>query len=110
MKRQEFESLIALLVESVKGYELTNNFDHHDALVEICANCDHSFVYGKAWDLVSYARFEDHDLFLDAEDLRIECDHDTDNVKLDDYVLSCAFHILRVATLQKWEELKGANA
>jgi hypothetical protein len=109
MKRQEFESLIALLVESVKGYELTNNFDHHDALMEICAGCDHSFVYGKAWDLVSYARFENHDLFLDAEDVsRVRSQHG--HVKLDDYVLSCAFHILRVATLQKWEELKGVNA
>ena len=59
---------------------------------------------------MSYARFEYHDLYLDAEDVRIECDHNTDNVKLDDYVLSSAFHILRVATLQKWEELKGVNA
>tara|TARA_R110002020_G_scaffold453505_1_gene668407 strand:- start:55 stop:387 length:333 start_codon:yes stop_codon:yes gene_type:complete len=110
MKRQEFESLIALLVESVKGYELTNNFDHHDALMEICANCDHSFVYGKAWDLVSYARFEDHDLFLDAEGARMENDHNTDNVRLDDYVLSCALHILRIATFKKWEELQSSDS
>ena len=110
MKLSDFDSLIDSLTESVKDYNLDESFDHWDAIHEICAVCDHSFVYGKAWSLVDFIRLENRELFDNAEDSRIDNDHNTDNVRLDDYVLSQAFHILQIATLEKWEELQAASA
>ena len=104
MKRQDFDSLIDSLAESVKDYNLDESFDHWNAIHEICASCDHSFVYGKAWRLVDYTRFVDRELFDKAASALAENDHNTDNISLDDYMLSYAFHILQIATLEKWEE------
>lgn len=109
MKLSDFNSLIDSLTESVKDYNLDESFDHWNAIHEICANCDHSFVYGKAWRLVDFIRFENRELFDKAEDSRIDNDHNTDNVRLDDYVLSQAFHILQIATLEKWAESQAVT-
>ena len=59
MKKQEFESLIDSLVESVGDYDLNDGFDAYDAAHKVCSGCNHSFVTGKAWALVNYARFQD---------------------------------------------------
>jgi len=110
MKLSDFDSLIDSLTESVKDYNLDESFDHWSAINEICGGCDHSFDDGKAWRLVDFIRFENRELFDKAEDTRIENDHNTDNVRLDDYVLSQAFHILQIATLEKWAESQAVSS
>ena len=113
MNQEKFNLLIDSLVESVKDYNLNDSsFDHYNAIVEICANCDHSFVYYKAWQLVNFVKF-DHQIFDDnnynsdlfdlVETEVQDNDHNTDNVNLDDYMMTYAFNILKVATLKKYE-------
>jgi len=112
MNTEKFNSLIDSLVDSVKDYNLDTSFDYYDAILEICSNCDHSFVYYKAWQLVNFVRFEHFnikgglDLFYEVEMEVKDNDHNTDDVILDDYMLSYAFNILKVATLKKYESLK----
>ena len=108
MELSEFDSLIDSLTESVKDYNLDDSFDYWDAIHEICSGCDYSFVYYKAWLLVDFVRTENRDLFDEAEDSRIDLDHNSDTVRLDDIILNQAFHILKTATLEKWEELQTA--
>lgn len=108
MNQEKFNSLIDSLVESVKDYNLDTSFDYYNAIVKICANCDHSFVYYKAWQLVNFVRFEHFNveglgLFYKVETEVKENDHNTDDVNLDDYMMSYAFNILKVATLKKYE-------
>ncbi len=110
MNTSEFDSLIDSLAESVKNYNLDESFDYWHAIREICDNCAHSSFWVKAWCLVDFVRFENRDLFDKAEDSRIENDPNTDNVRLDDYITSQAFHILQVATLKRWQELQGKNS
>ena len=116
MNQNEFDSLIDSLVESVKDYNLDDSFDHYNAIVEICDNCNYSFEYYRAWQLVNFVRFDmlmHHLLFDDMAKLNLfdevemevkENGHNTDDVSLDDYMLSYAFNILKVATLKKYEE------
>jgi len=102
MKRQEFDSLIDSLVESVSGY-VDNGVDAYGAVHEVCSNCDHSFVYGKAWTLVDYARFEDRELFLDAESESILIGQANEHeVTLDAIMLNVAFQILKLETLKRY--------
>jgi hypothetical protein len=109
MNQEKFNSLIDSLVESVKDYNLNDSsFDHYDAIHEICGNCDHSFVYYKAWQLVNFVRFEHFNveglgLFYEVEREVQDNDHNTDDVNLDDYMMTYAFNILKVATLKKYE-------
>lgn len=105
MNQTKFDSLIDSLVESVKDYNLDDSFDHYFAIIEICDNCDHSFVYFKAWQLVNFVRFNifDDNLFDEVEREVQENDHNTDNVTLNDLMMSYAFQILKVATLKKYE-------
>jgi len=109
MDNLKFTSLIDSLCESVNGYNLDDSFDHYNAIIEICANCDHSFVYGKAWSLVDYVRFQDRDLFDEVEREVQENDHNTDDINLNDYMLTYAFQVLKVSTLKKWEEMQLAS-
>lgn len=109
MDNLKFTSLIDSLCESVNGYNLDDSFDHYNAIIEICASCDHSFVYGKAWSLVDYVRFQDRDLFDEVEREVQENDHNTDDINLNDYMLTYAFQILKVSTLKKWEEMQLAS-
>ena len=110
MKQNEFDSLIDSLVDSVKDYNLDDQMNHHDAIHEICGNCDYSFEYYRAWQLVNFVRFEHFNiegglsLFYEAEMEVEENGHNTDDVSLDDYMLSFAFNILKVATLKKYNE------
>lgn len=115
MNQNEFDSLIDSLVDSVKDYNLDDSFDHYDAIHEICGNCNYSFEYYRSWQLVNFVRFEHFDinsgwhigglgLFYEAEMEVKENGHNTDDVSLDDYMLSYAFNILKVATLKKYEE------
>ena len=108
MNQEKFNSLIDSLVESVKGYNLDDSFDHYSAINEICSTCDHSFVYGKAWDLVSFVKFDhgsyDDTLFDEVEREVQDNDHNTDDIILNDYMMTYAFNILKVATLKKYEE------
>jgi len=111
MNQNKFNSLIDSLVESVNDYNLDDSFDHYNAIIEICDNCDHSFVYYKAWQLVNFVRFEHFNteglgLFYEVEIEVKDNDHNTDDVILDDYMLSFAFNILKVATLKKYEALQ----
>jgi len=108
MNQDKFNSLIDSLVESVKDYNLDTSFDYYNAIIEICSNCDHSFVYYKAWKLVNFVRFEHFNveglgLFYEVETEVKDNDHNTDDVNLDDYMLTYAFNILKVATLKKYE-------
>ena len=107
MNQNQYDSLIDSLVESVKDYNLDDSFDHYDAIVEICANCDHSFVYYKAWQLVNFVKFDhgsyDDTLFDEVEREVQDNDHNTDDITLNDYMMTYAFNILKVATLKKYE-------
>jgi hypothetical protein len=107
MNQEKFDSLIDLLVDSVKDYNLDSSFDYYNAIVEICANCDHSFVYFKAWQLVNFVKFDhgsyDDTLFDEVEREVQDNDHNTDDITLNDYMMSYAFNILKVATLKKYE-------
>ena len=105
MNQSKFDSLIDSLVEAVKDYNLDDSFDHYSAIIEICDNCDHSFVYGKAWDLVSFVKFDcyDDNLFDEVEREVQDNNHNTDDVTLNDLMMSYAFQILKVATLKKYE-------
>jgi hypothetical protein len=110
MNTEKFNSLIDSLVDSVKDYNLDTSFDYYDAILEICSNCDHSFVYYKAWQLVNFVKFEhgsyDGNLFDEVEEEVQENDHNTDDITLNDYMMNYAFNILKVATLKKYESLK----
>jgi hypothetical protein len=108
MNQNEFDELIDSLVDSIKDYNLDDSFDHYDAIVEICGNCNYSFEYYRAWQLVNFVRFEHFNaeglgLFYEVEMEVKDNDHNTDDVNLDDYMLSFAFNILKVATLKKYE-------
>jgi hypothetical protein len=111
MTQNEFEDLIDSLVESVTlNYDLDDSFDHYDAIIEVCENCNYSFEYYRAWQLVNFVRFDMYDngaklqLFDEVEMEVKENGHNTDDVNLDDYMLSFAFNILKVATLKKYNE------
>jgi len=107
MNQNQFDSLIDSLVESVKDYNLDTSFDYYNAIIEICANCDHSFVYYKAWQLVNFVKFDhgsyDDTLFDEVEREVQDNDHNTDDITLNDYMMTYAFNILKVATLKKYE-------
>ncbi len=107
MDQNKFDSLINSLVDSVKDYKLDNSFDHYNAIIEICDNCDHSFVYYKAWQLVNFVKFEhgsyNDNLFDEVESEVQENEHNTDDITLNDYMMTYAFNILKVATLKKYE-------
>jgi len=109
MNQNEFDSLIDSLADSVKDYNLDDSFDHYDAIVEICGNCNYSFEYYRSWQLVNFVRFEHFNiegglsLFYEVEMEVKDNGHNTDDVRLDDYMLSFAFNILKVATLKKYE-------
>tara|TARA_R100001086_G_scaffold160126_1_gene86003 strand:- start:376 stop:819 length:444 start_codon:yes stop_codon:yes gene_type:complete len=112
MKRQDFDSLIDSLVESVGDYvdngvdamgEINDAFDAYDAVHEICSRCDHSSVTGKAWTLVNYARSEDRELFLDAESESLLIGQaNGHDLTLDAMMLSVAFQILKLETLKRY--------
>ena len=110
MNQEKFDSLINSLAESVKDYNLDDSFDHYNAIIEICSSCVHSFVYYKAWQLVNFVKFEhgsyDGNLFDEVEEEVQENDHNTDDITLNDYMMTYAFNILKVATLKKYESLK----
>jgi hypothetical protein len=109
MNQNEFNSLIESLVDSVKDYNLDDSFDHYDAIVEICDNCNYSFEYYRSWQLVNFVRFNMYDngaklnLFDEVEMEVKDNGHNTDDISLDDYMLTFAFNILKVATLKKYE-------
>ena len=108
MNQNKFDSLIDSLVESVKDYNLDSSFDHYNAIIEICDSCDHSFVYYKAWQLVNFVKFDcyDDNLFDEVEREVQDNDHNTDDITLNDYMMTYAFNILKVATLKKYESLQ----
>jgi frataxin-like iron-binding protein CyaY len=105
MNQNKFDSLIDSLVESVKDYNLDSSFDSYNAIIEICDNCDYSFVYFKAWQLVNFVKFDclDDTLFDEVEREVQDNDHNTDDITLNDYMMTYAFNILKVATLKKYE-------
>ena len=110
MNQNQFNSLIDSLVDSVKDYNLDSSFDYYDAIHEICSNCNYSFEYYRAWQLVNFVRFEHFNvlgglgLFYEVETEVKDNDHNTDDVNLDDRMLSYAFNILKVSTLKKYNE------
>jgi len=110
MNQNKFDSLIDSLVDSVKNYNLDDSFDHYNAIIEICDNCNYSFEYYRAWQLVNFVRFDMYDnglkiqLFDEVEIEVKDNGHNTDDTNLDDYILSFAFNILKVATLKKYSE------
>lgn len=112
MNQNKFDSLIDSLVDSVKNYNLDSSFDHYNAIIEICGNCNYSFEYYHAWQLVNFVRFEHFnikgglDLFYEVEIEVKDNDHNTDDVSIDDYMMTYAFNILKVATLKKYESLQ----
>ena len=111
MKKQEFESLIDSLVESVGDYDLNDGFDAYDAAHKVCSGCNHSFVTGKAWALVNYARFQDRELFLDAESESLLIGQaNGHDLTLDKMILSVAFQILKLETLKRYFAKVKTNA
>tara|TARA_R110000803_G_scaffold86203_1_gene152565 strand:- start:8 stop:367 length:360 start_codon:yes stop_codon:yes gene_type:complete len=107
MNHDKFTSLVDSLAKSVnEDYKLDDSFYEWDATHEVCEVCDYSFVYGKAWGLVDFIRFSDRELFDQAECAVQDNDHNTDDINLNDYMLSYAFQILKISTLKKWEELQ----
>jgi len=108
MNQNKFDSLIDSLVDSVNDYNLDSSFDYYNAILEICENCDHSFVYYKAWQLVNFVKFEhgsyDDNLFDEVE--REVQENYRNDITLNDYMMTYAFNILKVATLKKYESLK----
>lgn len=109
MNSDNFNYLIDTLVESVDGYNLDDSFDHWNAINEVCSGSCYSFVYGNAWSLVDFIRFSDRELFDQAEREVKDNDHNTDDVGLNDLMLSYAFQILKISTLKKWEENQSAT-
>ena len=113
MNQEKFNSLIDSLVDSVKDYNLDDSFDYYNAIIEICSNCDHSFVYFKAWQLVYFVKFDhgsyDDTLFDEVEREVQDNDYNTDDIILNDYMMTYAFNILKVATLKKYNEQVGAE-
>lgn len=109
MNQEKFNSLIDSLVESVKDYDLNDSFDYYDAIIQICENCNYYFEYYRAWQLVNFVRFEHFNvlgglgLFYEVEREVQHNDHNTDDITLNDYMMSYAFNILKVATLKKYE-------
>jgi hypothetical protein len=110
MNQNEFDSLIDSLVDSVKDYNLDDSFDHYDAIVQICDNCNYSFEYYRSWQLVNFVRFEHSNaqgglgLFYEVEmEVKELCYHDQKST-LNDIILDYAFQILKVATLKKYNE------
>lgn len=105
MNQNKFNSLIESLVDSVNDYNLDSSFDNYNAIIEICDNCDHSFVYYKAWKLVTFVKFDcyDDNLFDEVEREVQDNNHNTDYITLNDYMMTYAFNILKVATLKKYE-------
>lgn len=120
MNNKEFEDLIDSLVESVTlNYNLDDSFDHYDAIIEVCENCNYYFEYYRAWQLVNFVRFDMYDngekiQFFDEVELEVkEMGHNTGyrcDSSLDDYILAFAFQILKVATLKKYNEQTEAVA
>jgi len=108
MNLDNFNYLIDTLVESVDGYNLDDSFDYWNAIDEICSSSCYSFAYGNAWSLVDFIRFSDRDLFDQAEREVKENDHNTDDINLNDLMLSYAFQILKISTLKKWKENQSA--
>ena len=108
MNTEKFNSLIDSLVDSVNDYNLDSSFDYYDSIIEICSNCDHSFVHYKAWQLVNFVKFEhgsyDDNLFDEVE--REVQENYRNDITLNDYMMTYAFNILKVATLKKYEALK----
>ena len=107
MNQEKFNSLIESLVDSVKDSNLDSSFDHYNVIFKICQNCEHSFDFYKAWQLVNFVKFEhgsyDEILFDDVErEVQVNA-HNTDDITLNDYMLTYAFNILKVATLKKYE-------
>lgn len=109
MNQNEFDSLIDSLVDSVKDYNLNDSFDHYDAIIEICENCNYYFEYYRAWKLVNFVRFDMYDngekiQFFDQVEMEIEelCSYDQ-STSLNDIILHYAFNILKLATLKKYE-------
>tara|TARA_R100001510_G_C7490778_1_gene98683 strand:- start:180 stop:545 length:366 start_codon:yes stop_codon:yes gene_type:complete len=102
MKREEFDSLIDSLVESVEDY-VKNGDDVRDAVRQICYRSEHCIYYGKAWELVDYARFQDRELFLDAESESLLIGQaNGHDLTLDEMMLSVAFQILKLETLKRY--------
>ncbi len=109
MNQNEYDELIDSLVESVTlNYDLNEAFGYYDAIIEVCENCNYYFEYYKAWQLVSFVRFDmyDNNLFDEAEmEVKYNSIHFNDpNYKFDDLIMSYAFHILKTATLKKYNE------
>jgi hypothetical protein len=110
MNQNEFDSLIDSLVESVKDYNLDDSFDYYSAIVEICGNCNYSFEYYRAWQLVNFVRFDmdnngaRFNLF-DAVEMEVkELFRYDEATSLNDIILHYAFYILKTATLEKYNE------
>jgi hypothetical protein len=110
MNQTKFDSLIDSLADSVKDYNLDDSFDHYDAIIQICENCNYYFEYYRAWQLVNFVRFDMYDnaekiqLFDEVEmEVKELCRYD-ETTSLNDIILHYAFYILKTATLKKYNE------
>jgi|TARA_R100000482_G_scaffold112551_1_gene55094 hypothetical protein len=111
MTQNEYDELIDSLVESVTlHYDLDDSFDHYNAINEVCENCNYYFEYYRAWQLVSFVRFDMYDngaklnLFDEVEmEVKELCRYD-ETTSLNDIILHYAFYILKTATLKKYNE------
>lgn len=104
MDQKKFNSLINTLTECINDYELDDSFDLYDVINHISINCDYSFKYFKAWQLVSHVKFIEQDLFQEVEDEVIEYLPNKENANLDDIIMNYAFHILKIAITKKYNE------
>ena len=113
MNQDKFTSIIDQLCNDLakENWESSfyKNYTKEDAINQICGNSGYTSVYKKAWELVNFIRFEDDSLFKQVELEVQENDHNTDDINLDDYMCSYAFHILQISTLKKWEEMQLAT-
>jgi len=84
------------------------NYTKEDAINQICGNSGYTSVYKKAWELVTFIRFEDDSLFKQVEKEVRDNDHNTDDITMDDFMCTYAFQILKISTLKKWKENQSA--
>ena len=105
MNQEKFNSLIDSLIDSVKDYNLDDSFDHYDAIHQICENCNYSFEYYRAWQLVNFVRFDMCEPYFYEVEIEVKelCRYD-ETTSLDDIILHYAFYILKTATLKKYNE------
>jgi len=69
MNYQEFDKYIRDVSQEIFS-ECDGDMDRaHDLSFEVANDSEYAIYYAKAWDLCDFMRFNDHDAYLEAENL-----------------------------------------